>query len=327
MTTRSWTLALGLGLAAMIALPTSGGATEPSELDTPPTLDRQEYSLLSAARESLFGDPYTHPERWRPLSFGTFFTEGWDEPWINPPRGRGGAPRQSWLNAFNGVFYRLVNFPFNWVHNGDLNSYTGTINLFTPLSRRFEMEWTIPYIVSSRGADGDRHNHFGDFAVTPRFLLSETESFTQSFNLTFRTPTGDLDNRNSVASVTPEYEFWTNCWRGLVVRGGAALSIPYNREGLHEAKARTTFLGNLAAGYYLTPHDLTPLGDLVWYVSTNLSHPTDDRAGPNTTTVSFTPGFRTHLGWNWFLFGGVEVPVTNPEPFDYQVIGELLKVF
>jgi len=105
-----------------------------------------------------------------------------------------------------------------------------------------------------------------------------------------------------------------------------ALTAPYNKDGVRKAGARTTFLGNLAAGYYFTPHDLTPVGDLVGYVSTNLSQPTDNR-GLNTTTVSFTPGFRTHLGWNWILFGGVEVPATKPEPFDYQALGELLKVF
>jgi hypothetical protein len=92
------------------------------------------------------------------------------------------------------------------------------------------------------------------------------------------------------------------------------------------ADARTSFLADLAMGYYSTPHDLTPVGDLVWYVSTNLSHLTDDR-GPNTTTLTFTPGFRTHLGGNLFLFGAVEVPTTKPEPFDYQVFGELLKLF
>jgi hypothetical protein len=64
----------------------------------------------------------------------------------------------------------------------------------------------------------------------------------------------------------------------------------------------------------------------VWYVSTNLSQLTDNR-GDNTTTLTFTPGFRTHLGWNWFAFGGVELPATKPKPFDYQVLGELLKVF
>jgi len=238
MTARFATLALGFGLGAMIALPTPSWTAEPSEVGTSPASGRREYSVFGAAKESLFGDPYSHPERWQPLSLGTFFTEGWDEAWINPPKGGGGAPRQSWLNAFNGVFYRLVNFPFNWVHDGEADSYTGAINLFTPFSRRFEVQWAIPYIVSSRGADGERHKHFGDFSVTPRFLLSETQDFTQSFNLTFRTPTGDLDNKNGVASITPEYEFWANWWRGFVVRGGAALTAPYNNDGVRKAGAR-----------------------------------------------------------------------------------------
>src|SRR5207247_1386153 len=56
--------------------------------------------------ESLFGDVYD-PSRWRPLSAGSFFTEGWNRPWASPPAGEGGAPRQGWLNAFDGVFYRL----------------------------------------------------------------------------------------------------------------------------------------------------------------------------------------------------------------------------
>jgi len=40
-----------------------------------------------------------------------------------------------------------------------------------------------------------------------------------------------------------------------------------------------------------------------------------------------TPGFRTHLGANWCLLGGVEVPVTNPKAFDFQVLRGLMKVF
>jgi len=40
-----------------------------------------------------------------------------------------------------------------------------------------------------------------------------------------------------------------------------------------------------------------------------------------------TPGFRTHLGQNWYLLGGVEVPVTEPKPFDYQLLTGLMKVF
>jgi hypothetical protein len=43
--------------------------------------------------------------------------------------------------------------------------------------------------------------------------------------------------------------------------------------------------------------------------------------------VTLSPGFRTHLGQNWYLLGAVEVPVTQPDPFDYQVLGGIMKVF
>ncbi len=59
---------------------------------------------------------------------------------------------------------------------------------------------------------------------------------------------------------------------------------------------------------------------------TNLNTALDHR-GPNTTNLSFTPGFDIHLGGNWYGLGGVELPVTHPEPFDYQVLGGLMKVW
>jgi hypothetical protein len=284
--------------------------------------------MFDAIGESLTGDVYAEPARWRELSLRTFFTEGWDEAWVSPPAGNGGAPRQGWLNAFDGVFYRLgigtFGFGNDFNENGDL--YTGGLTFYTPFNRRFELRTDIPAVVSNRGRGDDYHTSFGDLQITPRFLLSETENVTQSFNVTLRAPTGDVDNFTGVAAVTPTYEFWANTWRGLVFRGGVGGFIPYGGQSLNEVGARTTFLGNLAAGYYFTPHNLTPFGDLVWYLSANLFHLTDGR-GPNTTLLTLTPGFRTHLGLDWYLLYGVEVPVTNPEPFNYQLLGGLMKVF
>jgi hypothetical protein len=62
----------------------------------------------------------------------------------------------------------------------------------------------------------------------------------------------------------------------------------------------------------------------VGYVAANLTQATDNR-GPATTTLTFTPGFRTHMGANWYLLGGVELPATQPEPF--EILGGLMKVF
>ena len=63
--------------------------------------------FFEVAVESITGDVYGNPERWQALSYGDFFSKGWNRSWVSPPNGGGGAPRQGWLNAQEGVFYRL----------------------------------------------------------------------------------------------------------------------------------------------------------------------------------------------------------------------------
>jgi hypothetical protein len=46
--------------------------------------------LLGAAAESITGDVYAEPSRWRPLTLGTFFSDGWDQAWASPVNGSGG---------------------------------------------------------------------------------------------------------------------------------------------------------------------------------------------------------------------------------------------
>jgi len=306
-------LVFGCG-SAVLAAEGAGGGAAPHPV-----------GFFQAAGESLTGDVYADPSRWRPLSLGTFFSEGWDEAWVSPPAGGGGAPRQGWINAADGVFYRLAVATFGYKNgstdNGD--GYNGAVTLYAPLSRRFELQFDVPFVVSAQGTHGSpSHTGFGDFQITPRFILSESIDVTQSLNLTFRTPTGDTNTGNELAAFTPNYQFWANWWSGLVLRGSLGMSIPYHN--VSEVGARTSFVGNLAAGYYFTEHDRAPIGDLVGYVATNLTQATDNR-GPATTTLSFTPGFRTYLGRNWYLLGAVELPVTSPVSFDYALtIGPML---
>lgn len=315
----------GLCLAGGLAIAVPAGAAEP------PAQPDYHYTFLEAAKESMFGDVYSEPSKWQELSYSNFFSEGWNKPWASPPRGNGGAPRMGWLNSFEGVFYRLSIAVFGWQHDkagvgGD--GYTGTITTFTPLNQRFQVQTDIPVAASNRAGPGlDSETNFGDFVITPRFLLSETRDVTQIFQLGFRTPTGNSVNGNGWAAFVPSYNFWANLWQGLVVRGGVNFSVPYAGE-INRAGARSTFGANLAVGYYFTPHDFTPFGDLVWFLSTNLSQPIDQRQPTNTTMVSLSPGFRSHLGSDWYLHGAVEIPVTNPgKPFDYQVLGGIMKVY
>src|SRR5215472_14288291 len=154
--------------------------------------------FFGAMAKSLTGDVYGDPSKWRELSLNNFFTEGWNQAWVSPPPGGGGAPRQGWLNSFDGVFYRLAVGTYGYAHNFLDNGYqnSGLLQVYLPLNQRFEFRLDFP-VVSNRGATGtDSETNFGDMQIVPRLLLSESRDLTQSFNVAFRLPTGHTDNTN-----------------------------------------------------------------------------------------------------------------------------------
>ena len=204
----------------MIAI--TGGASRGWAETAPPS---EPHDFVGVVGKSLAGDVYD-PARWRELTLGTFFSEGWDEAWASGPNGEGGAPRQGWLNAQDGVFYRLFLFTFNWAHMDSNDGYAGGLTAYTPFNRRFQIRWDIPFVVSNDQPGHDRETSFGDFQVTPRFLLSESQNFSQSLDLTFRTPTGSDRTGTAVGAFSPWYNFWYNAVGGLVLRGGAGRLRP-----------------------------------------------------------------------------------------------------
>src|SRR5215471_13305141 len=269
---------IGLALGVAVLCAAVPATAQVSATATPPPKD----GFLGAIVQSLTGDVYSDPQRWRELSLSGLFTEGWDEAWVSPPAGEGGAPRQGWLNAFDGVFYRLgiatYGYAHNFVDNGNQNS--GLLQFYLPFNRRFEFRVDIPAAVSNRGATGkDYETNFGDFTLVPRVILSETQNVTQSFNVAFRMPTGDTSNLNGVSAITPTYEFWTNWWKGLVLRGGAGFFVPFGHQSVDEVGARASFVANFAFGYYFTPTTSRRSA-----ISCSISRRTSSRR--STTTIS-----------------------------------------
>lgn len=304
---------------------------------------RVEMGLFDTIEDSLFGDVYAEG-RWRPIELSTFFTEGWLEPWAGGPAGQSGlTPRHGWLGAFEGVFYRL------WVtgpryqnnvskpYGGD--AYSGDFVIFLPFSRRFELAFGIPFVTASGTEDPKRgyRSDFGDMVVGARFMLSETEAFTQTMNIDFRLPTGQTETGGNLMAITPRYEFWSNPVGAWVVRGGAGVSTPLNKNdqrpfvttpggslGFGESTSQTAFVGDLAIGRYFRPHDVA-FGDLVFYAASNYVVPFED--GNEPTYVGAGPGTRFHIADNWFFLNYWEFPMVGPKPFDYQMQMAILKVF
>lgn len=285
-------------------------------------------SFFDTACESLFGDAYAEG-RWRPLTFGSFLSDGWREPWAGAPAGRDGlTPRHGWLASFDGVFYRLWLATYGYSNDISTafggNRSVGTYSIFLPLSRRFEVLVDVPFVTSNRSPDAPHHyvSQFGDFSVTPRFLLSETAATSQTFALTVRTPTGAPATGGGITALTPRYEFWTNPGGAWVVRGAGGLFFPVAQSGTNVPNA---FTGGLAVGRYLSGHD-APLGDLVLYCESNILAPL---GGGNfsQTVVSVGPGTRFHLANKYFFLADIDFPVSNTKPADYTLQVALLKVF
>ena len=113
--------------------------------------ETKDYSFAEAAIESITGDVYSDKAsaNWQDLSYNNLFSKGWNKPWVSPPNGGGGAPRQGWMNAYDGVFYRLSIATFGWQHGNSGDSYTGGLTSYTPLNQRHEIQAGSRYFLTT----------------------------------------------------------------------------------------------------------------------------------------------------------------------------------
>ncbi|WP_165063899.1 transporter [Paludisphaera rhizosphaerae] len=220
------------------------------------------------------------------------------------------------------------------------SAYTGTYVVFLPFSRRFELSFNVPFVVANGTTDTKRGYRldFGDLAVTARFLLRESEAFTDTFNLAVVNPTGHPDTGGRQMSIFPRYSFWYNPGGPWVVRGGTGVNIPLNKNDQRpvtgitpggnplfgESPLQTAYFADVAIGRYFRPHDV-PFGDLVFYVNANIVVPFED--SQQGTYFGVGPGTRFQIAKDWYFLNYWEVPVVGPTPFVYQMQTAILKVF
>jgi hypothetical protein len=293
-------------------------------------------SFRNVVEESLVGR--LRSDLWRPLAADDFFIDGWDEQYAPVPHD---TPRQTWINNADGAFYRLYVFSFSDMINipgaESGNGFNGSFFLFTPLNRRFEIGWFIPWATASPSEQWS-FGRFGDLTIAPRFLLEESKTLTVTANLYIRAPTGDPINGNGVTSFSPDIEFWANPVDRWVVRGAAGFTAPLGYSGKKATLlaanpwsgfnanpgAFNSFDSRLAIGKYITPADAPRFSDLVLELSANLH---TQLGGGAATYFSLTPGFRFGIGQDYYLLGGVEVPMVGQLPFTAQPIFQLIKNF
>jgi hypothetical protein len=289
----------------------------------PPTSPCVEMGIFDTIQASVFGEP--DPRSWRPLRFSSFFSEGWNEPWVPSPRGSGGAPRQGWIDSVAGNLYRnwFFTFAYDANHPPKGNAYLGSYTLMTPLSRRLMLITNIPFVVRNSVESGlpiidpsgptirrlRSHTGFGDVSFTPRVLLHETKDLSLTAEFAVLTPTGRLPLAGK-ASLTPAFGFWTNPADGWVIRGGIGEMISTQSGG-------NTLISQLAVGRTLTEHDVPLFGDFTYYLSAVVNAPLPKGA---QTSVTLTPGLRTHLGHDWYFLAGLPTPLTKSRVADLGMI-------
>ncbi|HUY33242.1 MAG TPA: hypothetical protein VMV69_10715 [Pirellulales bacterium] len=273
-------------------------------------------------RGSIFGVP-DDQRVWTPLPLRTLFSEGWDEPWISPPSGDSGAVRQGWVDsAVDGLFYR--NFVWLFSRTDGLpqgrDSGLGLFQFQSPLSRRAWISLDVPFVTALYGDSGPyQAASFGDFNVTTRIMLRETRNLSVVASFGARSPTGVPQTGNGLALLFPNMEFWSDLGGGVALRGGMGVEVPTNRFG----SQRATMVTNLALGRTVTAHDSWPLGDFQYYLAATVRDNLEGSPGSLPGTyASLTPGFRTHLGREYYLAGGYELPVTGS-----QVLSQRLTIF
>jgi hypothetical protein len=265
--------------------------------------------------ESICGKP--DPDTWRPLYCSTLFSEGWLEPWVPSPNGSGGAPRQGWIDAADGNFYRLWFFTFTEAFNqgNKSNAYLGAYTLYTPWSRRLLLITNIlfaegnavvtglPMVVGPSKTTTSTRNQttFGDLTFTPRVLLHETQDWSFTAEMAVTVPTGDLPLTGKTA-LTPAVGFWNNFAGSWVIRGAVDDLIPLCGGG-HD-----TLISQLAIGNTLTDHDVPLFGDFTLYFSAVADTPLSQG---QRTSATLAPGMRPHLGREWCFLAGLPTPLTS----------------
>ena len=83
-------------------------------------------------------------------------------------------------------------------------------------------------------------------------------------------------------------------------------------------------ISQLAIGQTLTDHDVPLFGDFTYYLSTVVNTPLSDG---DQTSVTLTPGMRTHLGNDWYFLAGLPTPVTNARVADLGMIFWFMKAW
>ncbi len=290
-------------------------------------------SALDVIRASLFDDIYSEEAKalWTPLYLRTYFTEGWDTPFVLPTSSSAGAPRQGWVGAFDGQFFRAWFFVFAFdqgVNSHVGNGYLGRYTIWVPFNRRLEFQWDSYFIVSNKGgASNTYHGNIGDQTFWLKTQLCETKNYGYGTGLGLNVPTGRTENGQGLNYLQAGFRFlWFPFGGKWMVRGETGPIIPFAHTGYAQ------YQDVLGLGRYFAGSKDSWFQQVWLYL---IATQTSTVAGTphHETTFTLLPGMRLKLPGRvfesvgtglWYFFADVNVPMTGPQAFSYQPIFAIL---
>ena len=228
-----------------------------------------------------------------------------------PSYSSNGAARQGWINGLDGWFNEEWHIGGSWRNNktGASDTYTGFAHAQKRLTRRIAVGIDLPFVVNN--ANGDETN-IGDFGLTVKGMLYETQDTSISIGIDTYFPTGDGQLGGNTWRVSPHLDVFQDLGQAFSFQGGIILDI------LPESNTNpdTAITGKFGFGRTMTSHNAL-LGDFTPHLITTVKVPLDNSAN-NDVYVSLTPGIRTHVAGGYFLLG-LEVPVVSQKAFEHQL--------
>jgi hypothetical protein len=268
---------------------------------------------LSAGEQQATGN--TDDASLSNLTLGNFFTDGWGETWVKRSRAEG-APDMALLRVQTNFLVRLArtDFYFERMTGGDKTRDVEFLQEWVEyaFNRRFQLalignyEWANARAGS--GADGA-----GGGALA-RVQLIDTPAASYALNVRVAVPNGGIGEKVTTSS------FALAGWHDLTPLG-------FKRAGIYWHVQEETFAGPHSRG--AKQNDLTydvsiaktwtspdaELGNFStfaeFYAKTDL-----DGEKSGKTVATLTPGFRFTLARRHVLICGVDVPLTQPRPFE-----------
>jgi len=293
---------------AQTSKPSSSPATEGAE-----SADQR---LLLGIFRPIVGNFPVEAKR-QDLTFGNFFSYGWDVAWKEPVEGPDVAPRFRLLRIQRAFWEREIRIASPYAFGADggtANELEAELEIELPVSRRFLIEFE-PALKGIKPSGGLWSFEAGDLSVIPQVMLYETKDVSFSSGLSVRVPTGGQSAGAGRTSLAPYLALWADLGQRVSLHSFFGTEFPL--AGYGSDRPDSVFQYAAALAKTVTPKNTPWLGNLTFFAELN---GTTNVGGPNpSTTVTLLPGVRWLLFKDFWLAAGYEVPLTAIRQFDGRV--------